>query len=125
MSKINRLLTNICSKNLEKSKAFYTALLPLNVTFDSDWFVHLTAENEALELGIILQTHQIVPAAAQNPPTGFYITFVVDDVDAIYEKAKAKKLEIVSVPENTSYGQRRMLLKDPDGAIVDISAPMK
>ncbi|WP_199851663.1 VOC family protein [Brumimicrobium mesophilum] len=78
-----------------------------------------------MELGIIDKNHELVPNEFQNLPTGFYITFVVDNADEIYEIAQLEKLEIVSEPKDTFYGQRRFLLKDPDGSLVDVSSPVK
>ncbi len=125
MNRINRMMTNICSENLLTSKEFYIALFDFEVSYDSDWFVHLVSKSKQLELGIIDKTSKMIPKGFQNLPKGFYITLVVDHVDDIYEIAKTKNVEIVSVPENTSYGQRRLLLKDPNGALIDISSPIE
>ena len=124
MHPINRLLINICSDNLPKSRDFYTTLFDFNIEFDSDWFVHLVAKDKQLELGIIDRQNQLVPNEYQNLPQGFYVTFVVDSADAIYELAKKSKFEIVEEPKDTFYGQRRLLLKDPDGTLVDVSSLM-
>jgi len=118
-------MTNICSDNLAESRDFYTKLFDFNVDYDSDWFVHLISKDKKLELGIIDRTNEIVPKDFQNIPQGFYVTFVVDNADQIFEIAKSEKFEIISNPTDTFYGQRRLLLKDPDGALVDISSPIK
>jgi len=125
MTKINRIMTNICSDDLAKSRDFYTKLFDFNVNYDSDWFVHLISKDKKLELGIIDRTNEIVPKDFQNNPQGFYITFVVDNTDEVFEVAKTEKFEIISEPTNTFYGQRRLLLKDPNGTLVDISSPIK
>ncbi|MCG8322820.1 MAG: hypothetical protein MI921_25185 [Cytophagales bacterium] len=39
--KINRIMTNICSDQLQESKNFYVKLFDFNVDYDSDWFIHL------------------------------------------------------------------------------------
>ncbi len=125
MKKINRIMTNICSDNLAKSRDFYTKLFDFNVDYDSDWFVHLISKDKKLELGIIERTNEVVPSGFQNNPQGFYVTFVVDNVDEIFKIAESEKFEIISEPTDTFYGQRRLLLKDPNGALVDISSPIK
>ncbi|MEM6817087.1 MAG: VOC family protein [Bacteroidota bacterium] len=124
MEIINRIMTNICSDQLAESKVFYTKLFDLKVDFESDWFIHLISEHKDFELGIIRKTNEIVPKAAQVDPTGFYITFVVNQVDDLYELAQAENMEVITPPENTFYGQRRMVLKDPNGAFLDISSPI-
>lgn len=125
MKAINRLMTNICSDNLSVSKDFYIKLFDFNVNFDSDWFVHLISSDKRFELGIIDRTNDIVPKEFQNHPQGFYITFVVDDADSIFTIAKSEGIEIVNAPTDMSYGQRRLLLKDPDGTLVDVSSLIK
>ena len=122
MEKINRIMTNICSV---KSLDFYTKLFDFEVSFDSDWFVQLVSKDKKLELGIIDKTNNIVPKEVQNSPQGFYITFVVDNVDEIFKIAEAERIDIVSKPKDTFYGQRQLLLKDPDGSLLDVSSPIK
>ncbi|WP_064967576.1 VOC family protein [Tenacibaculum ovolyticum] len=125
MKKINRIMTNICSDNLPESRNFYTKLFDFNVDFDSDWFIHLISKDKKLELGIIDRTNDIVPKDFQDNPQGFYVTFVVDSADEIFQIAESEKFEIISEPTDTFYGQRRLLLKDPNGVLVDISSPIE
>lgn len=125
MKTINRMMTNICSDNLAESKDFYTKLFDFNVDYDSDWFVHLISKDKQLELGIISRTSEIVPDQFQHNPQGFYVTFVVDNVDEVFEIAKKVGLEILSEPVDTFYGQRRLLLKDPNETLVDVSSPIQ
>ncbi|WP_299435764.1 VOC family protein [uncultured Maribacter sp.] len=125
MKAISRIMTNICSVNLTESRDFYTKLFDFNVDYDSDWFVHLVSRDKKLELGLIDRTNEIVPKDFQNNPQGFYVTFVVENVDEIFKIAKSEKFEILSEPKDTFYGQRRLLLKDPNGTLVDISSPIK
>jgi len=123
-AKINRLLTNICSDDLPASEAFYTQLFDFKAAFSSDWFVNLISEANGLELAIIAREHEIVPSAVRQQPTGFYLTLVVDDVDEFHKKAVARDVEIIQPPADTFYGQRRMLIRDPNGVVVDVSSPI-
>lgn len=124
MNTINRLMTNICSDKLAESKDFYLALFDFDVAYDSDWFVQLVSKNKELELGIIDRTHETIPKTYQSTPQGSYLTFVVDSADEVFKIAKTKQFEIVQNPTDTSYGQRRLLLEDPNGMLVDVSSPI-
>ncbi len=124
MKTINRMMTNICSDNLAESKVFYTKLFDFNINYDSDWFVSLISKDKQLELGIIQRTNEIVPDGFQNNPQGFYMSLVVDNADEVFAIAKMEGFEILSEPTDTFYGQRRLLLKDPNGALIDVSSPI-
>ena len=50
------------------------------------------------------------------------LTIVVDDVDALHRQAVDRGLEVVESPRDLFYGQRRMLLVDPNGLLVDVSS---
>jgi catechol 2,3-dioxygenase-like lactoylglutathione lyase family enzyme len=120
----SRILTNICSDNLPRSRDFYVALLGFKVTYDSDWYVQMqNPANSEQEFGIISRTSELVPTAFQTAPTGMYVTFVVPDVDAVFAKAQHMQLPILQAPKNEFYGQRRFLTTDPNGCLLDICAP--
>jgi catechol 2,3-dioxygenase-like lactoylglutathione lyase family enzyme len=122
---INRLIPNICSDLLPESKQFYTELLGFTLAFDSDWYVQVTSPREPrLELGFIRRDHELVPEPYRQLPQGLYVTVVVDEVDAIYGKLRSAGLEVLQPPKDEFYGQRRMLVTDPNGLLLDISTPI-
>jgi uncharacterized glyoxalase superfamily protein PhnB len=94
------------------------------VDYDSDWFVHLISKDKQLELGIISRTSEMVPDEIKDNPQGFYVTFVVEDADDIFKIAKNEGFEIISEPSDAFYGQRRLLVKDHNGVVVDVSSPI-
>ena len=119
-----RILTNICSDDLRGSKEFYVNLLGFQVKYDSDWYVQLCSPKDAeIEYGIIQRDHELVPKEYQNVPNGMYVTFVVDDVDVVYGRAVDMDVPIIQEPRNEFYGQRRFLIKDPNGCLIDICSP--
>ena len=107
---LKRLLTNLCTDDLDASKSFYTSLFDFNVAFDSDWFVPLVSNEAGLELGIIARQHDIVPDAAKSAQSGFYLTLVIESVDALYDKALSMGVEIIQAPQQTFYGQKTSLV---------------
>ncbi|MEM6989246.1 MAG: VOC family protein [Myxococcota bacterium] len=120
---IQRVFYNVLSADLAAARRFYCGLLELSVRFDSDWFVHVgVAGNEGLEIGLLARDHALVPEAWRGAPRGAVLTVVVDDVDRIHEQARAAGVEVVEPPTDQFYGQRRLLLRDPDGTLVDLSS---
>ena len=121
---MQRSFTNVLSGDVQKTSAFYENLLGMTRHFDSDWFVILTHEDiEGLEFGILQRDHAIVPPDIRAAPAGVIVTFVVADCDEVYRRAVAAKALIIEPPADMPYGQRRMLLRDPDGTVLDVSAP--
>lgn len=121
--KINRIMTNLCSDNLAESKVFYTSLFDFKVGYESDWFVHLVSEGRELEVGIMQSNHDLIPEEFRGKPAGMYLTLVVDDAMAVYDRTIELGCNVVKAPELTFYGQKRLLLKDPGGVLVDVSSP--
>jgi len=120
---IKRLLTNICTQDLSASKTFYCALFDFKVSYNSDWFINLYSAARGLELGLISCTSEVVPTQAVGTIRGAYLTFVVEDVEALHKQASTLGYPILQAPILTSYGQTRMLLNAPEGTICDVSSP--
>ena len=121
--KIQRLLINLCSSDINKSKNFYTSLFEFKVAYDSDWFVNLVSIESEFEIGLVLKGHEVVPEQARGSMSGAYLTFVVDNVNLVFLKAQELDLHIIQHPEMTGYGQIRMLIKAPEGTVCDVSSP--
>jgi predicted enzyme related to lactoylglutathione lyase len=122
---MQRAFVSILSASVEASASFYEELLGMIRHFESDWFIILTHPDiDGLEYGILQRDHQIVPAAVQSAPAGVMMTFVVEDCDIVHRRAQRIGAIVIEEPTDMAYGQRRMLIRDLDGAILDISAPM-
>lgn len=121
---MNRCFTNILSTDVDRAAQFYQELLGMQRHFDSDWFVILThPERKDLELGILERDCDAVPEIIRANPAGIIVTFVVENLDTVHKQASALGAEILEEPTDMFYGQRRMLLSDPDGTTIDVSSP--
>ncbi len=122
---MDRCFTSILSDNVGRSAEFYTEVLEMQRHFDSDWFVILTHPDiDGLEFGVLQRNHDVVPQAIRDTPSGIIVTFVVSDCDEVHARARAYDADVLEPPTDMFYGQRRMLLRDPDGTIVDVSSPV-
>jgi len=120
---IRRSFFSVFSDDLATTRDWYVSLFGYRVSFDSDWFVHLqSADTSAIELGILLHSHEIVPEVSRGAVAGGLLTVVVPDVDQLHQKAICQGIEVLEAPRNLFYGQRRMLLTDPNGLVVDVSS---
>ena len=122
---IQRVFASVFTDHLHESRSFWVDLMGFAVTFDSNWFVHLAAPGDAgLELGLVKRDHETIPAAYRGAPSGSLITVVVDDVDVFHDRAVFMGVPILEAPTDMFYGQRRMLVTDPNGQLVDVSSPL-
>ncbi|MBL6431401.1 MAG: hypothetical protein HPM95_10525 [Alphaproteobacteria bacterium] len=46
-----------------------------------------------------------------------------DDLAPVVKTAQSLDAEIVDGPTRMPYGQMRLLLRDPDGTVIDVSCP--
>jgi lactoylglutathione lyase len=50
----------------------------------------------------------------------FLLSMTVSDLDAVYQDLLAAKVEAIAPPTEMSWGQRIILLEDPDGNLLEI-----
>jgi catechol 2,3-dioxygenase-like lactoylglutathione lyase family enzyme len=122
---MTRVLTNILSDRLDASRDFFTGLLAFEVVFESHWYVQVAPAGEPDKIvGVWRRDHELIPTTYQQAPRGVVLTVVVADVDAAHERARRLGVEVVEPPTDRFYGQRRMLILDPNGLLVDVSTPI-
>lgn len=120
---VNRLLVNILTEQLSATADFYTRYFDFKVDFDSDWFIHLISKKNSLEIGLIDPNSEVVPKEVSTKAGGYYLTLVIDDVDALFRKLEADGVNVLQAPHDTFYGQRRLVIKDMNNVIIDVSSP--
>lgn len=101
--------------------AFYTRLTDIEPTMLAPGFAEIRLEGCTLAISseaIISRVNNgaIVPQSNRS----LMIELQVDDVDGLQPHAEALGAEIVMAPTTMPWGNRSMLLRDPDGAIVNI-----
>lgn len=116
------MITNLLTDNLQATRDLFVNLLGFEIEYEADWFICMR-EDENARVSAFLRTSEFVPEAYQKSAQGVIITVIVDNVDQYHEKAKSLKLNIAEGPRDLPYGQRRLLLEDPSGALVDLSSP--
>ena len=118
---MNSLFPDICTKDLEASREFYTALFDLDVLFEIDWYVQLKApHDENLQIAFVDINHDSVPAAYQKASQGVVITIETEYVDDLYEKAQKLNLPMIMSLRDEEWGQRHFMVEDPNGLLVDV-----
>lgn len=123
---MNRAFTSILCDDVARTAQFYQDLLGMKRAGDFGWFIVLSHDDmPGFEMGVLAHDHETIPAGVSGYPAGAMLTFVVNDVEATYGQAMAMKAEIIQPPTDLPYGQRRLMLRDPFGTVVDVSSPIR
>ncbi|WP_339703425.1 VOC family protein [uncultured Marixanthomonas sp.] len=113
---MRRIVPNICSNDIEKSKQFYTEFLGMDVAMDLGWIVTFASnENTTAQISIFRNN--------ENKPldnSAIFLSVEVSNIDNWFQRAKKQKIEIVYPITNESWGVRRFFVKDPNGATINL-----
>jgi uncharacterized glyoxalase superfamily protein PhnB len=107
---------------LEESAAFFQRHLGLQPIFQASWVVMLARPGEEIiALGLMSSDH---PSRPPGPELfngqGMLWTAQVSDATALYERLRREDAPIHHELCDCPWGQRRFMLKDPSGILIDI-----
>jgi predicted enzyme related to lactoylglutathione lyase len=116
------VITNLFTKDLTATRDLFVQLLRFEVEYESDWFISMVAPDGG-KVAAMLQSSEFIPKVFQKRASGIMITVVVKDVEVEFARAKKLNLKLIEEPRDMPYGQRRMLIADASGALLDVSSP--
>lgn len=113
---MRRIVPNIYSNQIEKSKQFYSEFLGMDLAMDMDWILtFVSKENATAQISIFRNN--------KNKPidnSAVFLSIEVSDIDNWFERAKKQQIEIVYPISNESWGVRRFFVKDPNGVTINL-----
>jgi catechol 2,3-dioxygenase-like lactoylglutathione lyase family enzyme len=109
---------DLCVDDVDRSVAFYRALLQLDVLVDHGWYAELGIDGRTF-LAVVERDHETIPAVSGGPPRGVLVSFEVDNAEAVARQAVRMAAPIL-VELVTELGQRHVMVQDPEGAVVDV-----
>ncbi|MDF9799887.1 putative enzyme related to lactoylglutathione lyase [Catalinimonas alkaloidigena] len=118
---IRRIVPNIYSNDIEKSKQFYTEFLEMELAMDMEWILtFVSKENSTAQVSIFQNEKN---KTLDN--TAIFLSIEVTDIDDWYERAKKQNIEIVYPITDETWGVRRFFVKDPNGVTINLLAHLK
>ena len=111
----------LVTADLDRLVSFYESLTGVEPTRPAPVFAEFRFSGASLAISdesLIRQFNAGAAVAASNRSA--MIEFQVDDVDVLHEQAKSLDADIVMPPSDMPWGNRSMLLRDPDGNVVNI-----
>ena len=112
----------LCVPDVGRSSSYHCDLLGLVVTADVGWYLEVASpeDPDRIVLALCAADHPSVAAAGHGPPGGMLVSVIVTDVDAVAARVPGAGGEIVAPCRDEDFGQRHLLLRDPDGFLFDV-----
>ena len=110
---VRRIKPNILSEHLDESREFYNEVIGLGGGDGLDWILFFGAEQPEVQLSVM----KLDVKAHIHPD----VSIEVDDVDAIHDRAVAAGAEIVYPLTDEEWGLRRFFVRDPNGAVINVT----
>jgi len=115
--------SRIVTDDVERLAAFYAALMGTDVALN-EYYVEVPVGQMTVGFSKRRFTEfQESQAARTGKPcrrSGFVLDFLVDDVDAEYERIAALGVDWVMPPTNQPWGCRAMIFADPEGNLINV-----
>ncbi|MGG6230453.1 VOC family protein [Tenacibaculum sp. SDUM215027] len=113
---MRRIVPNIYSNNIEKTKEFYTDFLGMNLQMDMGWILtFVSRDNETAQISVF---HNEENKPLNN--SAIFLSIEVTDIDNWYERANKNNVEIIYPITNENWGVRRFFIKDPNGVTINL-----
>jgi predicted enzyme related to lactoylglutathione lyase len=110
---VKRIKPNIRSDRFDESRAFYKGVIGLGEADGLDWILFFGTDQPEVQLSVM---HMDIKAGVHPE-----VSIEVDDVDAVHERAVDAGAEIVYPLTDEEWGLRRFFLRDPNGAVINVT----
>ena len=110
---VKRIKPNILSERFEESRAFYNGVIGLDEGKGLDWILFFGTDQHEVQLSVM----KLDIKAHVHPD----VSIEVDDVEEVYERARAAEAEIVYPLTEEEWGLRRFFVSDPNGAVINVT----
>jgi catechol 2,3-dioxygenase-like lactoylglutathione lyase family enzyme len=110
---VKRIKPNIRSDRFDESRAFYNGVIGLDGGDGLDWILFFGTDQPEVQLSVM----KLDIKANVHPE----VSIEVDDVDDVYARAVAAGAEIVYPLSDEDWGLRRFFVRDPNGAVINVT----
>ncbi|CAM3085479.1 VOC family protein [Mycobacterium simiae] len=117
--------TRIITADVPRLVAFYEMVTGVSAVWGNELFAEIPTPVGVLAIGsdktvALFGRGSAEPAANRSA----IIEFIVDDVDADYQRLRGQVAQIVTEPTTMPWGNRALLFRDPDGNLVNLFTPV-
>jgi predicted enzyme related to lactoylglutathione lyase len=117
--------TRIITADVNRLVDFYETVTKVSAVWGNELFAEIPTPVGTLAIG----SDKTVPlfgagSAAPAANRSAILEFIVDDVDAEYQRLRHRVGEVVTEPTTMPWGNRALLFRDPDGNLVNLFTPV-
>ncbi|CAN5609296.1 VOC family protein [soil metagenome] len=122
---MNFISTRLITADVQRLVAFYEMVTGISARWGNELFAQIPTPVGALAIGSD-KTVPLFGAGSAEPGANrsAILEFIVEDVDAEYERLSDQIGEVVTVPTTMPWGNRALLVRDPDGNLVNLFTPV-
>lgn len=114
----------LITEDVARLAYFYERVTGTPVEWATPDFAELRTPGGTLAIGSVRTVALFAPASARPADNHTaIIEFLVDDVDATYQRLKDAASDFVNEPTTMPWGNRSLLVRDPDGNLVNLFTP--
>ena len=110
---VRRIKPNIRSDDFDGSRRFYRDLIGLDGGDGLDWILFFGGDTREVQLSVM----KLDVKAGIHPD----VSIEVDDVDDVHTRCVAAGAEIVYPLTDEPWGLRRFFVRDPNGAVINVT----
>lgn len=117
--------TRIITADVNRLVDFYEMVTGVSAVWGNELFAEIPTPIGTLAIGSD-KTVPLFGEGSAEPATNrsAIMEFIVEDVDAEYERLRERIDEVVTAPTTMPWGNRALLFRDPDGNLVNLFAPV-
>lgn len=117
--------TRIITADVQRLVGFYELVTGFAAIWGNELFAEIPTPLGTLALGSD-KTVPLFGAGSAEPGANrsAILEFIVDDVDAEFERLRGHVSEVVTEPTTMPWGNRALLFRDPDGNLVNLFTPV-
>ncbi|MBP2336371.1 putative glyoxalase superfamily protein PhnB [Saccharothrix coeruleofusca] len=117
--------TRVITGDVARLVDFYERATGVRASWANEDFAELRTASATLAIGSTRTVPLFAPGSAHPADNrSVIIEFLVDDVDALYQNLTGFVEEFVNEPTTMPWGNRALLLRDPDGNLVNFFTPV-
>ena len=122
---MNFVSVRVITGDMNRLVGFYERATGASATWYTEDFAEVATPVATLAIGSARTVPLFAPGAARPADNhSVILEFLVDDVDAAYKELADTLEDVVQPPTTMPWGNRSLLLRDPDGNLVNFFTPV-